>query len=345
MPKLELPEGLFERLHQLFDTLTEQAEPLEASSGGQEVLAAIEDLNTLVGRELRIFARAVGTRHYHARVYLLEQIRKGNRSRWQLDSVQLAEAEFMPGGPGHLRALMKGGMENIEGKGNRMAVWVRAMPEVGDNTFFAFLIHSSGFETTLSLDEKGWSHVRVNGAKLELTLGSMMRPRPSRMEIWQRLQETQIGLMDESLRGDFTELWKDHTRSPMTDELWQSILEMIFLRGDLLMFMHEVGRATSVGLIQESQKLQGALVHLVEKLVAEHNEKLAQMEKSHTRALAKFKTDLERHRSSTDVVRKRLTHVEREAQELRNQLKRAGGGGGADVSQQSIALTLDRFFT
>jgi hypothetical protein len=238
-------------------------------------------------------------------------------------------------------------MQSIEGKGNRMAVWVRAMPEVSDETYFAFVVHSSGFETTLSLGEQGWSHMRIASGALEMTLSSMMRPRPSRMEIWEKLATTQMEVMDASLRRDFTELWKDHTRSPMTDELWTSILELIFLRGDLLMFMHEVGRATSVGLIQESQKLQGALVHLLDKIVSEHPEKLAQMEKTHARALAKFKADIERQKGAADVVRKRLTQVEREAHELRTQLKRVGAGTAVsvDINRHSIGLALDRFFT
>lgn len=347
MAKIELPAGLHEMLSDLFNSISAPAEPLEASAGGKEILASLADINSLIGRELRIYAHAVGSRRYQARVYFFEQLRKGNRGRWQLGSVEFAEPEFIPGGPDHLRTLMKAGMQNIEGKGSRIAVWVRAMPEVSAETFFAFVVHSSGFETALTLNEEGWSHVRAGSGALEMTLGSMMRPRASRMEIWQKLATTQMELMDESLRRDFTELWKDHTRSPMTDELWASILEMIFLRGDLLMFMHEVGRATSVGLVQESQKLQGALVHLFDKIINEHPEKLAQMEKSHARTQAKSKADIERHKGAADVMRKRLAQVEREAHELRTQLKRSAsaGDGGGEGSRQSIGLALDRFFS
>ena len=336
--------GADNKLGQIADMLRAGAAPLEASEGGREILAALDDLNRLVGQELRVFATTLGSRRFNARVYFFEQVRKGKKGRWQSDGVQLAEPEFIPGGPDHLRALMGGVLAKETTTTGRMAMWVRGMPEVDDNTFFVFVMHSSGFETALSLGEKGWSHMRIAGPQLELTLSAMLRPRPSRMVVWDTLIEAQMKVMDSGLRADFTELWKDHTRSPMTDELWGQFLEMIFLRGDQLLFLHEVGRATAVNLLRESQKLQGVLVHTVENVLAEYKEKMAQLEKSHSRALTKFKTDMERHRAAKDVATKRVTQLEREAQELRNQLKQAGPAGASVGREQTLGRALDRFF-
>jgi polyhydroxyalkanoate synthesis regulator phasin len=345
MPRYSANAGIEHKLGQIADLLRAGAEPLEASDGGREILASLDDLNRLVGQELRVFGRTLGSRRFNARIYFFDRVRKGNRTRWQLDGVQMAEPEFLPGGPDHLRALMSSVINSDKTKSARMAMWVRAMPEVDDNTFFVFIVHSSGFETALSLGEKGWAHMRIGATQLELTLSTMMRPRPSRLVVWETLIEAQMRVMDTSLRADFTELWKDHTRSPMTDELWRQILEMICLRGDNLLFMHEIGRATAVTLVEESQKLQGALVHLVENILAEHKEKMSQVEKGHARALAKFKTDTERHRAAKEVATKRVGQLEREMQELRNQLKQVGPGGVPVGREQTLGRALDRFFT
>lgn len=338
--------GLETKLTQIADLLRDASEPLEASEDGREILAALDDLNRLVGQELRVFASSLGVRRFNARVYSFEQVRKGNRGRWQLDGVQMAEPEFVPGGPDHLRALMRSTLNTDNSKNGRMAAWVRGMPEVDDNTFFFYIIHSSGFETALSLGAKGWAHMRIGSTQLQLTLLTMLRPRPSRLAVWETLIEAQMKVMDSSLRADFTELWKDNTRSPMTDELWRQFLEMIVLSSEQLMFMHEIGRATAVGLVEESQKLQGVLVHIIENILGEHKEKMSQVEKGHARALAKFKTDMERHRAAKDVATRRVAQLEREAQELRNQLKQAGASGvGARIGrEQSLGRALDRFF-
>lgn len=339
-----IPE-LLEKIGSIREEMNAKAEPLETSESGRDILAATVAMNATVARQLKLYSRALGTRNFVARIYLMHEVRKGKRAHWEQFDVQMAEPEFIPGGPAHLQALMDRALQNQSPDSKGIAFWAHAMPKPDNDAFFVYARHSDGTEAALVQNDGHWAELGLQPTAIQLTVASLLSPRESRIEPWRRLVKGWAEIVSSDVREDFTDYMKRHKGQELTDEAWEDFVQVVFCRESLLMFLHEVARATSGPLLFESQNLLQTLVGLIEKTLEEHNEKQTQMEKTHTRALTRFKTDLARERATKDVVSKRVKQLEREATELRNQLKQAGTGQIAPESQKSLGLVLDRFFT
>lgn len=340
-----LPPELLEKLDNLREQMSVKAKPLEESESGRDVLAAVNDMRTTVARELKLYSRALGARRFIARLYVYREIRKGSRRRWEQVDVVLAEPEFVPGGPEHLRALMARTLEVLVPDSKSMVFWVHSMLEPDDDAFFMLARHSNGFEAALVHNGGQCIEMQLSEAAITLTLTALMRPRESRMKPWRQLAQSLTNIVDVDLREDFTGYLKQHAGRELTDESWEEFISMVFHRQSFLIFMHEIGRLTSAPILDESERLLKTLVTLVEKTLEEHSEKTAQMEKAHTRAMTRFKTDLARERATKEVVTKRIKQLQREAEELRKQIKASGAGQANASRPQSLGLALDRFFT
>jgi hypothetical protein len=332
-----LPPELREELERLRAQINLKAKPLEDSASGRDVLAAVNDMQSSVARELKLYSRAIGARQFVARLYIFREVRKGSRGRWEPVDVVLAEPEFVPGGPEHLRAVMSETLGVLVPESKGMAFWVHSTHGPDVDGFFMLARHSNGFEAALTQHGGQCTELQLSEAAITQALSDLMRPRESRLKPWRQVIKSLTSIVDVDLREDFAEYSKQHAGRELTDDAWSEFISMVFHRRSFLLFMHEIGRITSAPVLDESGILLKTLVAL--------DEKTAQMEKAHTRAMTRFKADLARERATKDVLTKRIKQVEREAQESRKQLKLSGAGPTNVGLQQSVGLALDRFFS
>lgn len=343
MQIIELPAKLAEMFSDLRSAMQTRAEPLESTEDGREILEMVEHASKTIGNELMVFANAIGVRRFNARIFTFEQHKKGKRKQWQLCDVQPAAPEFLSGGAGSLRALMRGAMSVTEGK--TIAVWVNAMPVSNEQVFFALALHQNGLEAAFAIGGRHWSPLSLGEASLEMTLGVMLsRPSAREGSRWDAMIRAQIEVMRDDLREDMAEFLKSEGGSDLTDERWEELLHLIYGRRNHLVLMQEVARSCGTGLVHECQKILGAMVHLIDTALEGNSEKMASIEKTHARALKRFQTDLLKFKSGRDVATNRLKVVEKELLGLKKQLKDVGAGHQPQLSEGSIGTALDRFF-
>jgi hypothetical protein len=346
MATSKIPAEIAHVLEKLRNTLSELTDEevvsLDSTPQGREILDMLDDIKKTVGRELGVYQRIMGARRFHGRVFTFCREKKGKRRQWVRSETQLAEAEFLGNGVPHLRTLMLDMMQAEEDKA--LAMWVHPMPSLERDVFYGFVLHPDGAEAVVIFDGGNIIPMSWGEKQRALTLEMLLRRPENSAKRWASIVKAQISVMREALREDVTEFLTKNPGS-MSDEVWEEFLHLLYARKEHLMLLQEVGRATGVSLLHESQKMVGAMVDLVEKALANHNEKLAGMEKTHARALKRFKTDLDKYRSARDVAASRTKQLEREMQSLRKQLQRTGSSTQSEQSNQnSIGLALDRFF-
>lgn len=324
--------------------LEESAVPLEDTPEGLDILAVVEEASKDVGKELLLFANAIGVRKFNARVFSFEQHKRNKRMQWRLCDVQPADPELLSGGADNLRALMHGSMGIADGKA--VSLWVHPMPAGDMQVFMAYVLHQDGLDAAFAVHGKRWVSMGLQGGPLELTLEMMLKRGSSRQSNrWSAMISAQKEVMRDDMRDDMEAFLSSQGAKPLTDRSWEGLLSLIYERKHHLVLMQEVARSCGTPLIHESQRLLGAMVHLVDTALEGNTEKMANMEKAHGRALKRFQTDMLKFKSGRDVATNRLRVVEKELMGLKKQLAGVGSGERNTTSaSSSIGTALDRFF-
>lgn len=330
-------------------TLEEEpdAAPLESTPEGIELRDAIDVAKTNIEAELRLYGDAIGSRGYVARAFILLRERKGKRDRWRLEKVVLAPPNMLHGTRESLQAFLSAALEAEGGVG--VALWVRGMPAPAEEGFFAYAMHSSGLDTALVMRADGWTGMRRGPQRLAMTLAGMVREKDADAKRWDDMTEAFIGLSRTRLREPIAALFVANN-AVLTDETWEEVLNIIYRGEENLGFLKEAARSMGTPLIYETQRLQGAMVHLVTKALAAYTNKIDDIDKSHARALKRFKADRDSHRAAKDTAVNRARQLDREIASLRRQLKEsaaaAPAGGQVSVAPENfVGLALDRLFT
>jgi len=343
MDFLEIPKALADMLSQLAEMMQQPPASLEDSPSGRDILSCMKHAEKFVGRELTLFARAVGAHHFNARLYVFEEVRKGKKSHWNLVEVNPAAPQFLPDGITHLAALATVAMETHEG--NCVAIWVNPLPMIHPGAYFGLALHKGGSIAPIRIDGSAWAPLEVGDAALRLLVDAMLHPTRATERRWSTIVNKQLGVMRSGMRDDVEAFLEEQGLPGLTDARWEELLSIIYLRKDHLMLLQEVGRSSGVELVIEAQRIGSAMVDLIDKALEGNTEKMASMEKAHARALQRFKTDLAKFKAARDVAVSRTRQVEKELAHARGQLKNAGAGsvpqGGND---RSLGLALDRFF-
>jgi hypothetical protein len=337
-----MPPELVEHLDQLRQALEEGCEPLDTTESGRDMLSLAEAVQKSLCRELVMFARTVGARRFNARVYLYTREQKGKRKQWVLSNVFGAEPSFLPGGASHLRALMRAELE-VAGP-EAIAIWVHPMPTAENATFFGLFQHADGAEAAFALAGH-WRPLGLGPTPLDLILSTMIRPSRGDDAGWSRIVEAQTATMRLALRADVQAYLDKHSGASLEDDAWEEFIAMVYLRSEHLALLQEAARVMGMTRLHESQRLLRAMVDLVKHALENHDNKLVNMEKTHARALKRFKTDLDMYRTGRDVAVTRLKRVEQEVQDLRKRLKASDTGATLRQSPDAVGEALDRFFS
>lgn len=309
---------------------------------GRDILAVVEAASKTVGQQLLVFSNIIGARRYNARVFTFEHEKRGKKNPWQLADVQPADPQFIAGGADNLRSLMNGSMAQVEGRA--ISVWVHALSIGNEQRYLAFIRHEDGMEAIFVVDGKSWGAMGLAGASLEMTL-HMMLSRGSRHEgRWNAMVTAEKEVMRDGLREDMENFLTSVSASGLTDEKWEEFLTLVFDRRQHRMLLQEVARSCGSGLVHESQRLLESMVDLVDTALENHSEKLANMDKAHTRALKRFQTDVLKFKSGRDIAVNRLKVVEKELLGLKKQVREIGAGHQPQSGEGAIGTALDRFF-
>ena len=344
MPTIDIPVELVEMLHDLRNAMDEKATSLEDTPEGLDIRAVVEEASKGIGKELILFANAIGVRKFNARLFTFEQYKRGKRLQWRMCDVQPAEPELLSGGSDNLRALMHGSMGQADGKA--VSIWVHPMPAGDVEVFLAYVLHQDGLDSAFAVHGQRWKCLGLPGGALEMTLGMMLSRGSSRhSNRWSAMISAQKEVMRDDMRDDMEAFLTSQGAKPLTDRSWEGLLSLIYERKHHRVLMQEVARSCGTPLMHEAQRLLGAMVHLVENALEGNAERIANMEKAHGRALKRFQTDMLKFKSGRDVAANRLKVVEKELMGLKKQLSEAGTGlRDTPSASSSIGTALDRFF-
>lgn len=329
---------------QLADILNEKGVSLTDTAEGREFDAALSEIYKLISKELLIFAKTLGSVRFNARMYVFEQFQKNEKVAWRLKEMHSAEPDLMPHGIEQLRLMMSRMVspEDAAASSHRIALWIRSAPD--GKSYFVLGRHSNGLETLMAFSEAGWSQLNLADSQKDFLVKGMLKPQPDRKDMWDTVHRQQFNIAQNSVRTEFNTLWKDLFEEVVPDEIWDAIYEIFYLNDEHIMLMRDVARISDAGLLAEATRLQVTLAMMFDSLTDAHKEKIAQMEKSHSRAMNKFKADVARYQAAKDIVSTRARTLEREVAVLRGELKTVNAKEKAAGQGASVGRALDQLF-
>lgn len=327
---------------------TPEPEKLEDSASGRDILAVVAELSKDLSAEFAFLHRQKDSPRYNPRVFVLkkfEAARKGDRSGWAVANIELASAPFFSENVEHLRTLMQTCAEHVDEK-QSVSMWIHPSPPREHGQYFIYLRHVTGLECAYIADGSGqpWSQLPINLEAQDQALQALLYLPERHKEKWNLTARTQAEFVRATARDEAQQILARGGCGKLNDKTWVELTDALFQRRENVEVLKAISREMATPVVQETQHTLSLCMDLVEKALTVTDQKLAQKEKDHTRAINRFKADLQKVKMFRESSEKQARARDKELAELRRQVKASANQNGEGKNPASLAIALDAFF-